>query len=205
MPLCLYFDTETCDYSEDDAPSLPCELAFVLADEERTYASIGVIIDQTHWVGIRGANPIAERVWRKHGVTPERASAYGVAPDVILNIFRLYSDLADVVVAHNISFDVNVMNHAFRTQQLPPVSWPRQYCTMRESAAILKLPAFGRFRINGYKAPRLGEAYKHFTTRELQNAHNALNDVFACKLVHKGILREQTLIAAGLGAPRVVE
>jgi DNA polymerase-3 subunit epsilon len=63
---------------------------------------------------------------------------------------------------------------------------------MRESATIVKLPAWNsRYAIGGYKAPRLGEAYKFFTNRDLQNAHNALNDVFACKLVHKGILQHQ--------------
>lgn len=184
----LYLDTETADYHEPGAPALPVELAFVLGDEERVVASLGVVLSQTQWPGIR-ENPIAERVISIHGITPRMCADHGEAPIIVLEMFRRMLARASMVVAHNIEFDFGVMNHAFATMQLPGVAWPPLYCTMRASAPVLRIPSGGRYAVGGHKAPKLAEAYHYFTKKDLANAHNALTDVYACRLVHRGLLR----------------
>ena len=37
-------------------------------------------------------------------------------------------ECAKTVVAHNIEFDVGVMNFALSTQQLPQLNWPEKFC-----------------------------------------------------------------------------
>lgn len=184
----LYFDTETADYSEDNDPALPCEIACVLGTPDRVFATFGMVVSQTHWVGIR-ENPIVERVVKIHGIDNAMARKHGHSPDILLNQFRWMMDQADQVAAHNISFDVTVMNYAYSKQQLPPLQWKPLYCTMRESAPIIRIPSGGRYAIGGWKAPKLSEAYRYFAKKELVGAHNALADVYACRLVHKGIVQ----------------
>jgi DNA polymerase-3 subunit epsilon len=193
--LFLYFDTETSDYSTPDAPSLPVELAAVLGDEDRVVATLAVVLSQTQWPGVR-ENPVAERVISIHGISPRMCAVYGEAPIIVLEMFRRMVAKAQAVVAHNVEFDLSVMNGAFAAMQLPGVAWPPAHCTMRASAPVVRIPSGGRYAIGGYKAPKLAEAYRYFARKDLTNAHNALTDVYACRLVHRGLLRlerEKTL------------
>lgn len=63
-------------------------------------------------------------------------------------------------------------------------------CTARLATPICALPptekmkAVGRFH---HKTPNLGEAYRHFTGKELVNAHSAMADVLACRDVYFAI------------------
>ena len=190
MKTYLYFDTETSDYHEPPgSPSLPCEIAAILADEDRVYSTLSFVIDQSKWIGIR-LNQITERVIKIHGITNEIAAKFGQPPDIILNQFRSLLSKADAVVAHNIVFDIGVMDHVMTVQELPQLAWPDQICTMRLSAPIVGIPSKSEWAIDGtWKPPKLSEAYKHFAGREMSGAHNALVDAYGCKLVHKGCLR----------------
>ena len=184
----FYFDTETTDYSTDAQPALPVEVALLVADEERVYTVLSSIIDQRSWTDIR-RNSITERVVRIHGIDDHVADTFGEPAEIILQQFRRILSTADYMVGHNIEFDLTVMTHAFKTQRLPVPHFPPAICTMRESAPIIKMPATGRYSINGYKAPKLSEAYRWFSGKELQGAHGALNDTYGSRLVHRGIMR----------------
>ena len=50
------------------------------------------------------------------------------------------------------------------------------------------MKAVGRFH---HKTPNLGEAYRHFTGNDLQNAHSAMADVLACRDVYFSIKEAQ--------------
>ena len=98
---------------------------------------------------------------------------------------------ADVIVAHNLAFDRSIMKTALHRLGGKPdrMGDLRQVCTMEASTEILKLP--GRF--DSYKWPSLGEAYRFFTERELEGAHDALVDSEACLavfrcLVERGVI-----------------
>lgn len=188
----LYYDTETSDYHEETSPSLPVQIAAILTGRQgRTIAAMSCIINQRTWVGI-SVNPIAERVSggpRGHGITQRTCDEYGFPAEVVLNQFRRMLRCAKTVVAHNIEFDIGVMCHSFSTQTLPALEWPEQFCTMREAAPMMKMPAYGKYRIGGYKAPKLAEAYRWATGAAFENAHDAFADTSACKTVHRHILK----------------
>jgi hypothetical protein len=50
---------------------------------------------------------------------------------------------------------------------------------MLSSTGICKIP-----KKQGYKWPKLSEAYQHFFGEELKDAHDALVDVMACKRIY---------------------
>lgn len=186
----LYFDTETADYSTDDAPALPVQLAAILATEERVVCTLSALIDTRSWERIRSVRIATERSGiAAHGVTNEMAEQWGWASELVLNRLRAMISCAALVVAHNIDFDVRVIDHALSTNKSPPMDWPEQFCTMRESAMICRLPGRGRHDIGGWKPPKLVEAYHYFTKRQMVGNHDALADTYACRQVHRGILQ----------------
>jgi DNA polymerase-3 subunit epsilon len=183
----LYIDTETSDYHSEGDPSLPVQIACILALEGRVVSTLSCIIGQRAWQGIR-LNPIADRVISIHGITPQVCDSYGWPPDLVLNRIRIMCEIAQTVVAHSIEFDLGVLDHSYSVQRLPPVQWPTRFCTMRESAPIMRMPGYGKNVIQGWKAPRLAEAYRFFAKKEMTNAHDALADTYASRLIHRGIL-----------------
>jgi len=191
----LYIDTESSDYVingtslTDPGQPLICQVAAVLSyTQGRVISTLSAIISQTKWVGIR-KNLITERCTAKHGVTDEMCERFGEAPDTILHMLSRWVGYADRVVAHNIQFDIGMIERACNQQQLPPPVWPEEYCTMINAAKVMKIPSGGSHTIDGYKAPKLTEAYQFFTKKPLVNNHDALADVYACRYVHRGILK----------------
>jgi DNA polymerase-3 subunit epsilon len=68
------------------------------------------------------------------------------------------------------------------------------FCTCNSAKPIVNLPPTPRMVAKGMttpKPPNLGEAYKHFTGKTLEGAHNAAVDVMACKAVYFAIREQQ--------------
>ena len=89
---------------------------------------------------------------------------------------------ADIVVAHNLKFDAQILNIEsvlYGSGQYPFAS---NYCTMEATTPICKLSG----KIPGkFKWPKLNEAYKHFFNEELTDAHDALIDCRACARIYR--------------------
>jgi len=122
-----------------------------------------------------------------HGISEEDCARYGVVPVVACSLFNQACLQADVVVAHNLSFDESIMKTAlFRLGNKPHRLEGRQLvCTKEATTDVLKLP--GKY---GYKWPTLAEAYKHYTGEELVGAHDALVDTEACLVVFQALVQE---------------
>lgn len=119
-------------------------------------------------------HPKAEEV---HGISAETCSKYGLDAGFACATFNELCGLSDVLVAHNLDFDLHVLRSAFwRLGHTDETEHKRTCCTMKSSTNILKLP--GKF--NGYKWPTLAEAYLHFVGEELEGGHDAMVDVMAC-------------------------
>ncbi|MAG32594.1 MAG: hypothetical protein CL908_17050 [Deltaproteobacteria bacterium] len=129
-----------------------------------------------------------------HGISEEDCARYGIASVVACSLFNQACMQADIIVAHNLSFDASIMKTALhRIGNKPHRMDGRQLvCTKEYSTDVLKLP--GNY---GYKWPTLAEAYKHYTGRELEGAHDALVDTEACLEVFRGLVQEGVVELVG--------
>lgn len=131
---------------------------------------------------------IEEGAKKAHGISEEDCARYGVPLIVAGSLFNQLCLQADLIVAHNLAFDRSIMQTALHRLGGKPdrMGEVRVLCTMEESTEVLKLP--GRF--DSYKWPSLAEAYRHFTQRELEGAHDALVDSEACLAVFRGLVEQ---------------
>lgn len=197
----LFYDTETTGLPDFKAPSgAPhqphiVQLAALLVDPDsrQTIASMDVIIRPAGWT-------IPGEVAAVHGITTERAEAFGVPEKLAVEIFmELWFHRPRV--AHNEQFDARIIRIALMRHQNRVVEeWAKPMpdvwkeggaeCTARLATPICAIPPTDRMRAVGrfhHKTPNLGEAYRHFTGRALENAHSAMADVQACRDVYFAI------------------
>jgi len=121
-----------------------------------------------------------------HGITKERSDAGE-------NFGRIYGNLAaimeeaDIVVGHNLEFDLNMIRAECERRHLLFHMPSVRYCTMRESKERVGLVA-----PEGYiKYPKLGELYQHLFHEEPKNWHDALSDAYmALRCFHMLVLKK---------------
>ena len=213
MTIALFYDTETQGlplFTEpSDHPDQPhiVQLAACLVDltSRKTIASMDVIVRPDGWT-------IPEQVAAIHGITTEHALDVGIpeaqAVDMFMSLWR-----GRTRIAHNESFDARILRIALKRYvdprdtnlAIPPSDdWKasRAECTQLLSTPILALPPTAKMRAAGrnhFKSANLGEAYKHFTGKHLQDAHSAMADVQGCMEVYfaiKGTPASQSVVPA---------
>lgn len=192
----LIFDTETTGMVEfrkpPEDPSQPdlIQLGLLLVDtvDWKARARSSFLVNLAEGVRI---DPAAKAA---HGISEEDCARYGIPAQVACSLFNQACLQADVIVAHNLSFDVSIMKTAlFRLGNKPHRLEGRQLvCTKEASTDVLKLP--GKY---GYKWPTLAEAYHHFTGRELEGAHDALIDTEACLMVFRALVETRVVELGG--------
>lgn len=122
---------------------------------------------------------VPEQATQIHGISHKQASEEGLDIGIILEEFVSAVKLADVIVAHNLDFDMNtVQAELARLNNIEGINTIRQkncICTMKSSVNYCRIP--GKF--NKYKWPSLSELHRILFGREMQDAHRAGNDVTA--------------------------
>jgi DNA polymerase III epsilon subunit-like protein len=170
----LFFDTETTG-KLDEGPHV-VQVAALLADiDHKTVGEVNVLIKPDGWI-------VPDHVAKIHGITTERAEAYGVPISIALNLYDALARRAETLVAHNIDFDCAVLGMEYeRLHRHGPGDGKEIFCTMRESTDLVRLPSpYGK---PGFKWPRLTEAYSFFFNEEFVGAHDARNDLLACQRI----------------------
>ncbi len=81
----------------------------------------------------------------------------------------------DLLVGHNISFDINFLKEELKrvnitTKRLDDI---QIYDTMKNSVNICKI----KNHYGSFKYPKLNELYQHFFKKDFDNLHNAVSDV----------------------------
>lgn len=186
----LAYDTETTglpswkEPSESDNQPHLVQLAALVADTDtrQVIASIDLIVKPDGWT-------IPDEVAEIHGITTEYALEHGVPES---EVYRTFMSLWNGRhrIAHNRTFDQRILRiagHRFGTEA-ELEAWAEKDnhdCTMIMSRPICQIPNVGKA---GIKAPNLAEAYKHFTGKDLVNAHTAMADTKACLDVYFGLL-----------------
>jgi DNA polymerase-3 subunit epsilon len=189
--LALVFDTETTGlYDTRRIPSAECQpdivqLFGMLADEERVYAHFNLFI--------HSEIPIPPEAYESHRIDRKMTERVGVSRLRACQVFDSFARKADLLVGHNVEFDVNVMRTAFHREggQGKCLTKPL-FCTMRSSTDVCKIPHPNPRRQGEFKWPNLTEAYTQLVDpRGFSNAHDAEADVRACYEVYR-VLRAKS-------------
>lgn len=188
MASVLTFDTETTGLPDwktpsggDNQPHL-VQLGAILADEDtrEVIDTLNVIIKPDGWV-------IPENTIEIHGISNERALAEGIPEsEAFQRLMAMWA--GHKRASHNRTFDQRIIRIAAKRygteeQQEAWADKATYTCTAFGSRPIVKLPK--------NKLPKLAEAYKFFTGKEIENAHTAMADAEACLAVYWGILDHQ--------------
>ncbi len=190
----LFFDTETTGLPDfkmpptwDCQPHI-CQIGAILTDGTgRVKAEMNFIIKPDGWEIPQAASDI-------HGIMHADAIKYGISIKGALSLFDRMLRNCETVVAHNIKFDLFLLEiesaHSGVALQLP-----QQFaCTMQDSTDILQLPATAKmlaYNMGKYKNPNLQEAHEHFMGRKFDGAHDAMADVRACKDIFFAIAKDK--------------
>jgi len=142
---------------------------------------------------------ISEKMSLIHGITLERAEKEGVLIERVLEIFNRDLQKADLLVAHNIEFDLPVLNAEFLRSKIRTSLFEKdKYCTMKSPEIIdyCKIPSSIGI---GYKWPSLSELHIKIFKKSFDDSHNAAADVDAClncyfELKKKNIIKKVDII-----------
>lgn len=190
----LFFDTETTGIRQNGFVPRVVQIGALLTDNEgRTFGELNVLLKPD------GFDVVPQAAANVHGFDIETIKKYGIDRNAGLEAFFELVNVADTIVAHNIEYDLDLVNIEidYRRQAdtvqaetwLRAINGPEVFCTMINSRDTLMMPlsdAQARFfRDTGndqkFKNPRLIEAYQHFFHKDFEGAHDAMADVRACR------------------------
>lgn len=185
----LIFDTETTGLPKRDKAPISevdnwprvVQIAWQLHDESGELTSNHNVLIRPDGFEIPYS---AEKV---HGISTEKAKTEGIPLDEALSIFNKSLEQTQVLVGHNIKFDINALGaEYFRSGVQSNFLELKQSCTMRSSTDHLKIIGGrgGRF-----KPPKLMELYEFLFEEQFSEAHNAAADVEATARCFLELLR----------------
>lgn len=175
-----FFDVETSGFinkklsATDPKQAWIMQLAFILSDRDRIYTGFSSLITSEG----RICNPHAQKV---HEISVEECDKGGMRENQILNSVIHGFFTADILVAHNYAFDIELIDQFIwrsNTKWAGLKEIPH-FCTMKETTNLCKLPQPkwpGKF-----KWPKLAELYSFLFDEEFEGAHDALADVRATR------------------------
>ncbi len=192
----LFFDTETTGVPRDyKAPMTDLEnwprviqLAWQLADDtgevvqERKFLvkPDGWEVPSVEFFKKQGFNESQAlqkaEFWIKHGYTTEQNEKEGEEMDELLDIFISDYEQSKMMVAHNMGYDYPVLGSEMIRYGKNTERKITRFCTMLATVDYCQLP--GRY---GFKWPKLEELHRQVFGETFDGAHDALNDVTACR------------------------
>lgn len=174
----LFFDTETSDLPKRwDAPVSDIrnwprivQIAWMTCDTAQSS-----IEPEVHLIRPNGFM-IAIGAFQQHGISTQFAIDNGVPLKPVLDAFLAAVQSADVLVAHNIEFDANIVGAEFiRAGMNNPLPTKTSRCTMKGTTDFCKLP--GPY---GFKWPTLTELHLKLFNTAFDDTHDAAADCLAC-------------------------
>ena len=103
----------------------------------------------------------------------------GISIEQALEKFNKFSEMSDLLVGHNVSFDKRmVMVEGIRNKIR--VNIHDTYCTMKNSVELCKIQRFWPNGDTYFKYPTLSELHNELFQKIPKNTHNALIDILIC-------------------------
>lgn len=137
-----------------------------------------------------------------HGITNQMCEEIGVSIFTILDEFFYYLKDCDMLIGHNISFDLNMIevelmriicdkrndhnnNNDNENEKIKSAmdfkqklsNYKNIYCTLNESIQLCNIQAVSKYGKTYLKFPKLSELHVKLFDSEPKNLHNSLNDV----------------------------
>jgi DNA polymerase-3 subunit epsilon len=188
----LFFDTETTGLVKTNVSEthpnqpMPMQIGLKLDAFNRIErGAMNFLIKPQGWHVEKKASEIT-------GITDALAEEYGTHFITACEMFLDMIGNSQIVVAHNIAFDMTVMRRTiFVYSDMMGIDYKDPFdgktliCTMLASLNIVKaIPK----RNGQWKWPKLSEAIRFFYNETLDGAHDALVDVRACARVYYELL-----------------
>jgi len=162
----LFFDTETTGFTAGDRL---VQIAWqIYNDADELVEENAILVKPVDFL-------IPWEASRIHGFTTEFAKKNGQDLKETMLLFTEKLNSINTLVAHNISYDLKVLNGEYKRLNLEnPLGTKNHVCTMKSSTNYCKIPSQ-----RGFKWPKLEELYKHLFNKSFSNAHKADADVSA--------------------------
>lgn len=108
-----------------------------------------------------------------HGISTSKALSEGIELKRVMDEFLAKVCMAEVLVAHNMSFDEKIVGAEFlRLGMENSLSAKKKICTMNESVNFCAIKS-----AYGYKWPKLSELHQKLFNSGFEESHNAIVDV----------------------------
>ncbi len=162
----LFFDTETTGLpKERNKPASqgpnnwpePVSISWAVTDGPKIIRAKSYLIQPQGW-------QIPPDSIKIHGITQQMAEQDGVDLRHVMKEFIRDLLHVDIIIAHNLEFDRNVITAAalYHCRDDVALKWPTyEFCTCENSRSICKLPTYKPTLSGIYKAPKLTELYVH--------------------------------------------
>ncbi|MDK7374520.1 3'-5' exonuclease [Weeksella virosa] len=117
---------------------------------------------------------------RIHKITHKKAELEGVSVNFVIEEFLNDLETCNVLVAHNIEFDKNVIAAELYRQNINPKILNKllEFCTMKTFTEFCAIPQRGGY---DYKWPTLNELHQKVFGVKMKKSHSALADVTSVK------------------------
>ena len=185
----LVFDTETTGLPTEKNPSIMdtdkwphiVQLSYIYYDTE-TKTTIDC---RDYIIKIPTNVIISPESIAIHKITSAICDDEGVSIKAVLGKFNACLNECDLVVGHNISFDKRViMVESIRNtmkQYFTTIGVRKpEYCTMKNSVDLCKIPVTSKDGEVYFKFPKLSELHNHLFNCVPKGLHNAMADVLIC-------------------------
>ena len=140
-----------------------------------------VLCSQDHIIKLQKSVEIGEESVKIHKISREISEKEGIQMKTALTMFNIYLKEADMIIAHNISFDTNMLSvEAVRNNIDINFEEIGKYCTMRKGTALCQIKKKTKDGREYNKYPKLIELHKQLFNTEPKNLHNAFIDILIC-------------------------
>lgn len=117
-----------------------------------------------------------------HGITTSMNKVRGFSFKDILPIFEECMNQCDLLIGHNIEFDMNMIRSECYRNNIKFEFTKPFYCTMKSTTRLCQLPK--------YKWPTLKELHEHLFHEEARNLHNSMIDVIVCMRCYLKLMQD---------------
>ena len=133
-----------------------------------------------------------------HGITNEISKEKGQDIKLIISDFIEDCNNSDLLIAHNMEFDINVLKVEILRHQLNKSEHDlnniKKYCTMKTTITFCNIKKINKNGIEFIKFPKLSELHKKLFNTIPKNLHNSLNDVIVCLRCYYMLTQQKDLL-----------